>query len=129
MQETPETWVQSLGWEDPKEGVLATDSSILAWRIPWTEKPGRLPASGSQRVGHDWSDWAHTLFKYSYIHTIESSFQPGMISPTPALFGRAWRFLQVLVNRPVFVYSKFLISVENDINNIPSLWFPIYKCR
>ena len=48
-----ETQVQSLGWEDPlKEGV-ATHSSILAWRIPWTEEPGRLQSMGSQRVGHD----------------------------------------------------------------------------
>ena len=48
-----ETWVQSLGWEDPVEKEMATHSSILAWRIPWTEKPGRLQPTGSQRVGHD----------------------------------------------------------------------------
>ena len=41
-----ETWVQSLGWEDPLEKGLATHSSILAWRIPWTEKPGMLPVHG-----------------------------------------------------------------------------------
>ena len=46
------TWVQSLGWEDPLEKRTATHSSILAWRIPWTEKPGRLHSMGSQRVGH-----------------------------------------------------------------------------
>ena len=46
-----ETWVQSLGWEDPLEKGTATHSSILAWRIPWTEEPGRLKGSmGSQRV-------------------------------------------------------------------------------
>ena len=48
-----ETWVQSLGWEDPLEKGKATHSSILAWRIPWTEEPGRLQSTGSQRVGHD----------------------------------------------------------------------------
>ena len=48
-----ETWVQSLGWEDPLEKEMATHSSILAWRIPWTEDPGRLQSMGSQRVGHD----------------------------------------------------------------------------
>ena len=37
-----ETWIQSLGWEDPLEKEMATDSNILAWRIPWTEEPGRL---------------------------------------------------------------------------------------
>ena len=43
-----EMWVQSLGWEDPREKEMATHSSILAWRIPWTEEPGRLQFTGSQ---------------------------------------------------------------------------------
>ena len=42
MQETQETWVQSLGWEDPLEEEMATHSSIIAWKIPWTEEPGGL---------------------------------------------------------------------------------------
>ena len=50
-----ETWVQSLGWEDPLEKEMATHSSILAWKIPWTEEPGRLWSMGSQTVGHDWA--------------------------------------------------------------------------
>ena len=45
--------VQSLGWEDPLEKGMATDSSILAWRIPWTEEPGGLQSMWLQRVGHD----------------------------------------------------------------------------
>ena len=48
-----ETWVLSLGWEDPLEKGMATHSSTLAWRIPWTEEPGGLQSTGSQRVGHD----------------------------------------------------------------------------
>ena len=48
-----ETWVRSLGWEDPLEKEMATHSSILTWRIPWTEEPGGLQSMGSQRVGHD----------------------------------------------------------------------------
>ena len=48
-----ETWVQSLGQEDPLEKGMATHSSILAWRIPWTEEPGGLQQMGLQRVGHD----------------------------------------------------------------------------
>ena len=48
-----ETWVRSLGWEDPLEKEVATHSSIVAWRIPWTEEPGRLQFTGSQRVLHD----------------------------------------------------------------------------
>ena len=46
--------IWSLGWEDPLEKEMATHSSVLAWRIPWTEELGRLPSMGSQRVGHDW---------------------------------------------------------------------------
>ena len=49
-----ETWVRSLGWEDPLEKEMATHSSILAWKIPWMEKPGRLQSMELQRVGHDW---------------------------------------------------------------------------
>ena len=49
-----ETWVWSLGWEDPLEKEMATHSSTLAWKIPWTEEPGRLQSIRLQRVGHDW---------------------------------------------------------------------------
>ena len=48
-----ETRVQSLGWEDPLEKEMATHSSTITWKIPWTEEPGRLQSMGSQRVGHD----------------------------------------------------------------------------
>ena len=54
-----ETWVQSLGQEDPLERGRATHSSILAWRIPGTEEPGGLQSMGLQWVEHHWSDWAH----------------------------------------------------------------------
>ena len=53
-----ETWVQSLGWEDPLEKEMATHSSILAWKTPWIKEPGRLQSIESQRVRHDWSDLA-----------------------------------------------------------------------
>ena len=48
-----EMWVQSLGWEEPLEKEMATHSSTLAWKIPWTEEPGRLQTMGLQRVGLD----------------------------------------------------------------------------
>ena len=48
-----ETWVRSLGWEDPLEKEMATHSSLLAWRIPWVEESGGLQSMGLQRVGHD----------------------------------------------------------------------------
>ena len=53
MQETQEMWLQSLGWEETLEKEMATPTSILAWKIPWTEVPGGLQSMGSQRVGHD----------------------------------------------------------------------------
>ena len=58
-----ETQVWSLGWEDPLEKEMATHSSVLAWRIPWTEEPGGLQSMGSQRVRHD---WATSLSFYAY---------------------------------------------------------------
>ena len=50
-----ETWVRSMGQEDPLEKEMATHSNILAWRIPWMEEPGGLQSTGLQRVGHDWA--------------------------------------------------------------------------
>ena len=54
MQKTQEMQVQFLGWEAPLEKDMATHPSILAWKMPWTEEPGGLQSTGSQRVGHDW---------------------------------------------------------------------------
>ena len=56
-----EIWVRSLGWEDPLEKRMATHSSILAWEIPWTEEPGKLQPTESQRVRHDWATNTFTL--------------------------------------------------------------------
>ena len=56
MQEPQEDTVRSLGWKDPLEKSMATHSSILTWRIPWTEESGRLQFLGLQKVRHGWSD-------------------------------------------------------------------------
>ena len=61
MQEMQETRVRSLGQEGPLKESMATHSNSLAWRILWTEEPGGLRFTGSQRVGHDWSDLARRL--------------------------------------------------------------------
>ena len=61
LPETWETWVQSLGQEDPLDKGMATHSSILAWKIPWTEVPRGLQSVGSQRVRHNRSNLARTL--------------------------------------------------------------------
>ena len=57
-----ETWVRSLGWEDPLEKEIANHFSTLAWRIPWTEEPGRLQSMRLQRVGHHWATNTCTSF-------------------------------------------------------------------
>ena len=63
-----ETQVRSLGWEDPLEKEMATHSSTLAWKIPWTEEPGRLQSMGLQRVGHDWGTSLSLSFFLSLNH-------------------------------------------------------------
>ena len=67
LPEIQETWVQSLGWEDPLEVGMATHSSIFAWRIPWTEESGRLQSTGLQRIRHDWA--------IKHIHHISTHLQ------------------------------------------------------
>ena len=62
-----EMQVQSIGWEDPLEKEMATHFSILAWEIPWTEKPGGLQSMGSQAVRHDLATKQQYNNKFSYI--------------------------------------------------------------
>ena len=64
-----ETRVRSLGWEDPLEKEMAFHSSTIAWKIPWTEEPGRLQSMGLQRVGHDWE----TSHSHIYTWVLEKS--------------------------------------------------------
>ena len=59
--------IQGPGWEDPLEKEVATHSSILAWKIPWTEEPGKIQSMGSKRVGHN---WATSLFTFTFFETI-----------------------------------------------------------
>ena len=71
LPEMQETWVWSLGWKkSPGEGNgMITHSSLLAWRIPWTEEPGGLQSAGSQRAGHDWATNTFTpiCWRFGYI--------------------------------------------------------------
>ena len=60
-----ETWVQSLGGEDPLDNRMATHFSILAWRISWTEEPDGLQSTGSQRVKHNGATNTHLLFSFT----------------------------------------------------------------
>ena len=67
-----ETWVRSLGWEDPLEKEMATHSSILAWRIPWMEEPGGLQSTGLQRVRRNWATSLHFTSTCGYVCYIEA---------------------------------------------------------
>ena len=65
-----ETWVRSLGREDPLEKEMATHSSILAWKIPWTEEPAGLQSMGSQRIGHDWATSPFHIYTHTHTQAI-----------------------------------------------------------
>ena len=80
-------WVPSLGQEDPLEKGMANHHSTLAWKIPWTEKPGGLLSIRSQRVGHDWSDLTCTIryllkILYYNLHMKESESEAAQSCPT-----------------------------------------------
>ena len=67
--------IQSLGQEDPLEEGVAARSSILAWRIPWTEEPGRLQSIGSQKVGHNWNNLAQHSQEWSLHFNMVEKYQ------------------------------------------------------
>ena len=71
-----ETWVRSLGQEDPLEKEMATHSSSLAWKTPWTEEPGRLQSIGLQRVGHDWATSLHFIGISSFMQSYSFAKSP-----------------------------------------------------
>ena len=83
-----ETRVQSLGWEDPLEKEMATLSSILAWRIPWTEEPGRLQSTGSQRVGHNWATFTFTMWFHQEATLETCSWSP--LDSALCVFSLGW---------------------------------------
>ena len=111
-----ETWVRSLGWEDPLEKKMAIHSSILAWKIPQTEKPGSLQSMGSQRVGHD---WATSLSVYlcilgsSFIHIISADSDEFLL----------WQeYTEEL-------YKKDLHDIDNHDGVITHLEWDILECE
>ena len=71
-----ETWVRSLRREDPLEKEMATHSSMLAWKSPLTEEPGRLQSMGLQRVGHDWATSLHFIWKSNIFPFLTHSSVP-----------------------------------------------------
>ena len=81
-----ETWVRSLVWEDPLEKGLATHSSILAWRIPWTEKPGRLQSMGSQTRVSDFHFLFHCIPSPTVVHAHSSQIRVSSWTPCSTVF-------------------------------------------
>ena len=101
-QETQEMPVQSLGQKDPLEEGMATHSSILAWRIPWTEEPGGLQSMGLQRAGHDWATFTslHIPRKKRKTDMVDSyQYQP-WCAPSRSCDKRGW-----LIKRNVSNYT------------------------
>ena len=99
-----ETWVRSLGWEYPLEKETATHSSTLAWKIPWTEEPGRPQSMGSQRVRHD--EWLYFYFSGnpdSCWCLTGSNFALTWLSLCHAASQEAYRRLEILPN----LHGKF----------------------
>ena len=104
LHEVQEMRVWSLGWEDPLEEGMATHSSILAQRIPLTEEPGGLQCIGSQRVGHDWSNLAHThalnCRDRDFLYTLPMTYaQPPLLSTAPTrwvICSTGWTYADAL---------------------------------
>ena len=115
-----ETQVWSQGWEDPLEKEMATHSIILAWRIPWTEGPGGLQSTGSQKVGHDWANntgckllyigWIHNKI---LLHSIGNYIQRTMINHKGKESDK--------ITSVVCVYGSHSISIGQHCSRIPAL--------
>ena len=116
-----ETQVRSLGWEEPLEEGMATNSIVIAWEIPWTEKPGGLLSIESQRVGHNWRDWACTQHildgsgKYSYF-LLYFSFFFLLIRVIPF----TWNSLQ-----PSRTTEKHIASNQMTFPSVRNVWLPL----
>ena len=106
-----ETWVRSLGWEDPLEKEMATHFSILAWKITWMEEPGMLQYMGSQRVRHDWVTSLSLRFrKFSAIISSNRFSTPFSLTSPPGA-PIIWILVYLMMSkRPLklFSFSEFV---------------------
>ena len=109
---------QSLDQEDPLKEEMATHSSILAWRIPWTEKPGRLRYIWSKRIRHNWSDLVHT--RTGLLDVLSVDAQEGPVKNAKVLAGSTMascHFLQQFLFIPldkIQITQQFLIHKDNS---------------
>ena len=124
-----ETWVRSLGWEDPLEKEMAIHSSILAWRIPWTEEPGGLQSTGSKRVGHDWEISLSLSFMTYLLSNPKVNFSPSILHQLSALFEEVNYHLihkNTMLSHLFFLLPYFcsfaLISENQNISRLSPLF-------
>ena len=104
-----ELWVRSIGWEEPLEEGMATHSSILPWRIPWTEEPGGLQPVGSQRVRHDWvSTHARTPLHIRDLSILAFDIRELVLEPIPC------RYCIMVINLPIQAF-KCLKRTQNKL--------------
>ena len=107
-----ETWIRSLGWEDPQEEGMAIHSSILAWRIPWTEKPGGLQSMGSHRTGHDW-------VTNTYTHMLTDAFEGENYDHGSNMIIFSYTHISCLLHKCIFIsilsYFTSILPYHHDI--------------
>ena len=122
-----ETWVQSLGQEDPLQNEMAIHSNTIAWKIPWTEEPGRLQSMGSQRVGHGWA--TSLSFKWPSGFPYFRQFKPEFCHKELTIWA-------TVCSRSCFcwLYKNFPSSAAKNIISLISLltiwWCPcvVFSC-
>ena len=120
--------VWSLGQQDPLEEGTATHSSILAWRIPWTEEPGRLQSMGSQRVRHEWSNWACTHSEVQDAHTLSFSNSSSRKYIYRVIGYKKSIHCSILCNRKKSSYSKMSTRMK-CIRKLFKKWNIIYQLK
>ena len=128
----PETWVQSLGWEDPLEKGMATHSSILAWRIPWTEEPGGLRSMGSWRVGYNWMTNTFTflyVFLSLSIFSTYSFFLPVCLSIHPSISKQPTSMGRIDFHKGIDLSPSLTLLWDHSQSSLSleSLWLPMLK--
>ena len=114
-----ETHIQSLGQRDSLEKEMAAHSSILAWRIPWTEEPEGLQSMGSQRVGHDWVAKTFTIFLFKIMNPTarQTSFQIDLLfllSWAAQNLNRCRGEMPYIQNLSVILHRKHLYKKEEE---------------
>ena len=114
LQAKQDTWVWSLGQEDPLEKGTATHSNIFTWRIPWTEEPSRQQSMGSQRVRHD---WVTNTFIFTKVHYKCQTHIPKACPKDTVIHRSLW--LKIKVS------DDYLLSSKNKSNLIYVIWFVV----